>query len=126
MKVYNSNGEEEWEDEMDIVIEKIIEDFPEMENKKLIEIYEGETELVNHESIICKSHIDLIIERANEDACCDYGECAELYLDDMNSEKCESLRKLIVDFLNKNAKQPRWQSVGNIKKILVPNPFLTP
>lgn len=119
MKIWSNNGEDIWEEEQELIIERVLDDFPELKSGELVQIYEGEVSALTHDTLIQTYSVDGFIDGLKDDAFGEYGESADLYLDDMDSEKTKALRKIVVDFMDKNIKQPKWRAVNNIKKIKV-------
>ena len=104
-KVYSIDGEnfKSWEE---------IEE--EIKNKDIKEIYEGEK--------VQKKHFDYIdgddiIEMMTNRAYDDFDDFAENYCKELEEpEHKKEIEKLILNYLNKNVKQPDFFEVENIRK----------
>ena len=86
----------------------MLEDEPEIE-----EVYYGIGIFKTHKDFI---DADDIIERAKDRAHED-SEYAEGYLDDITKEQEQELNKLIIDWFNKNVKQPTFFEIKKSNKM---------
>lgn len=110
-KVYSTNNEEFYSYEE--VIEQLSNDYFSGEK---VEIYEGTSKDYTHSDFF---DVYKIVSLAQDRAYDEAGDSAEDYLDDFTAKKIEKLKKLILNFMNKNLKQPKFCSVENIKKITI-------
>lgn len=96
--------------------EAVLEHFAECaEIGEKVSYFEGEVVQGDHSSYLtsCWSLIENMQETASEEA----GEFSDGYLEDLSQEKQEELRLQVLDWLEKNAKQPNFFGVKNVQAI---------
>lgn len=108
-KVYSLNSEE-FED-YDAIISQLEDEY--LPGEK-VTIYEGTAKNYSHSDFF---DIYKLISAMQEKAYDEVGDYAEEYFDDITPKKIEKFNKLIVNWLNKNIKEPKFCSVENIKEI---------
>ena len=111
-KDYVFNINDTWTDDVDYV-EHLMEEL-EYNLTDTIEI--GEKVPVLHRDIF---NLRYLTEEMQEQAYEIADEYAEDYLNDLTTEKAKELESLILDWLNKNIKQPNFFNVKNEKEITI-------
>ena len=111
-KDYVFNINDTWTDDVDYV-EHLMEEL-EYNLTDTIEI--GEKVPVLHKDIF---NLRYLTEEMQEQAYEIADEYAEDYLNDLTTEKAKELESLILDWLNKNIKQPNFFNVKNEKEITI-------
>lgn len=113
-EVYSLNGEDNWEDELEDVIQQAYDDGAAI--GAAIKITQGDSIKAEHSDFVTGSSI---IEYISERAYDEYGEWSEEYLTEVsnNKEKSEEFKKLIVNWLSENAESPGFYRVTNTKEI---------
>lgn len=113
MKVYSLDNERYYDD-IDEILELIEEDY---DSEKPKYIYEADKVKVTHKDYI---NVDSLLEDMKDRAYEDYEEGSYGYLEDEKYiQKIECLEALIIDYMDKNFKQPTWYRVENIKKVVL-------
>lgn len=110
-KVYSHN-EEDWVDDLQDAINASIEQ--DNSSQEQVDIKIGDKILFTH-SKLSSGIGSRVIEQLQEWA---YDECREFaddYLYDLEKDKIDNLSKVINEWLNKNAEQPNFYTVKNIK-----------
>ena len=113
MKVYSLDNERYYDD-IEEILELIEEDY---EDEKPKYIYEADKVIVTHKDYI---DVDSLLEDMKDKAYEDYEEVSYGYLEDNRdiwNFKC--LEAYILDYMDKNFKQPTWYRVENIKKVVL-------
>lgn len=112
MEVYSINGEDNWTKDIDDIICGLNEDGQLGE----VEITKGESIPATHKEFV---DTDILMESIADRAYDKYGDHTDTYLDDVDSEKKEELKKVIANWLNYNTKKPDFYGVENIEKTTV-------
>lgn len=112
-KVYSLNNEEF--SDYDSIVDELLNEY--LPGTK-VTIYEGDPVQRKHSDFIwCSSIIDDMIERAYEDA----DDHADGYLLEFRNvegfEKIKELNSVISEWFDKNAAQPKFYAVKNVKEI---------
>lgn len=113
MKVYSLDNERYYDD-IEEILELIEEDYK-GENPKYI--YEADKVKVTHKDYI---NVVSLLENMKDSAYEDYEEGSYSYLEDEKDIwEIECLEALVIDYMDKNFKQPTWYRVENIKKVVL-------
>ena len=113
MKVYSLDNESYYDD-IEEILELIEEDY---EDEKPKYIYEADKVIVTHKDYI---NVDSLLEDMKDRVYEDYEEGSYGYLEnEKDIQKIECLEALIIDYMDKNFKQPTWYRVENIKKVVL-------
>tara|TARA_R110000737_G_scaffold280436_2_gene287025 strand:- start:409 stop:798 length:390 start_codon:yes stop_codon:yes gene_type:complete len=110
-KVYSHN-EEDWVEELQEAIDAAIEQQdcqPECVNIKI-----GDKVLVTHSKLSSDVGGSVVVQ-IQECAYDEGGEWADQYLDDLDKDKIDELSRVIADWIEKNAEEPNFYTVENIK-----------
>jgi len=84
----------------------------EYEPETRVKVYSGKGVLREHSDYL-GGLVGHLIESMNDEACDDVGDIALQYLSDV---KEEDLKKVILKWLNENAKQPSFRHVGEVEE----------
>lgn len=107
-----SHNEEDWFDDFDEALEESTDECLFDHDKRTV--YEGYKVMATHANIA--SYIgDYVINSLQEAAYDVYNEYSDFYLDD-TYDKRKELTKVIVEWLEVNAKKPDFYSVENVKE----------
>lgn len=110
MDCYSTNNED-WSTDVESVYEYFAN---EVEVGEKVEYWIGEGKQQTHESFVDAMDI---IERMREQACNEYDDFAEAYLDELSGENVKQLEALLLNFFNEHAKQPTFFMVVKAEKI---------
>lgn len=113
MKVYSLDNERYYDD-IEEILELIEEDY---NGEKPEYIYEADKVIITHKDYI---NVVSLFEDMKDRAYEDYEEGSYGYLEDEKDIwKIECLEAHILDYMDKNFKQPTWYRVENIKKVVL-------
>lgn len=100
-------------------------DLEELSNMLLCEGFlEGQEMTVETGTALLKSHYDYIdsnyiIERAQDAAFEDMGDCTKCYLGDVSDTDIKELNEIIVKFLNERVMSPFFYGVSDVKEEVI-------
>lgn len=111
--VYSHNGEDSWVKDEDSAVDSAM--FAKGSEKPVtVKIYRGEAQPYTHDTFAF--HIgENILELLQEVAHGECGEFAEDYLADVSEKQSDDLTRIVTEWLNKNAAQPTFYGVKNVK-----------
>ena len=111
--VYSHNGEDSWVEHEDSAVDSAM--FGKDDQKPdSVKIYRGEAKGYTHDTFAFDIGTD-IQELLQEYAHGEGGEFAEDYLEDLSKEQLDDLTSIVTEWLNKNAAQPTFYGVKNVK-----------
>lgn len=108
-KCYSLNEEQFYDDMEDIAYD--------WEVGEKVVYWEADRIHLSHSVYLTLSIVDSMIESVAESCFEDVGECGETYLEDNTMEDIIDLRKVILEWMDKNLTQPGCFGVENIKQM---------
>ena len=110
--LYSHNGEDSWVDDEDSAVDSAM--FAKGEETGAVKIYRGEAQKYTHDTFAFDIGAE-IQEMVWAAAQGEGGEFAEDYLEDLSKEQLGDLTRIVTEWLNKNAAQPTFYGVKNVK-----------
>ena len=110
--VYSHNGEDSWVEDEDSAVDSAM--FAKGEETGTVKIYRGEAHGYTHDTFafdIGAEIQEMVLAAAQGEG----GEFAEDYLEDLSKEQLGDLTRIVTEWLNKNAAQPTFYGVKNVK-----------
>jgi len=109
--VYSCDGEEVFTECWENILNELSDRHP---NGSIVSILKGVSVPAAHQQFIFASEI---IESMRERAFEGFDDLAGTYLNNINKPHVDQLQQLLIDWFDKNAEQPTFYNVKNIKEI---------